>query len=226
MKELNASYGVTTPQELRRNRVNEGMSQHPSYGVNASPCLRCNQTVKEGWLIIFIGRHKDLERSRTSWKSVAPVRNKILVYPDSDEEDEEYCSLPLLLPCFQTPQPYATFNFVHHNSHSEVDIKNMSLEEYARYELAVSTMKSEIQEDSSLDKILDDLFRIGAKNIRKMEHEVPNRCDNITDYEDSDQEDGELPDLPNFFVTNEFASVCEQVKENIDVNTAQELKEV
>nr|GEZ55341.1 hypothetical protein [Tanacetum cinerariifolium] len=151
------------------------------------------------------GRHKDLERSRTSWKSVSPVRNKILVYPDSDEEDEEYCSLPPLLPCFQTPQPYATFNFVHHNSHSEVDIKNMSLEEY---------------EDSSLDEILDDLFRIGAKNIRKMEHEVPNRCDNITDYEDSDQEDGELPDLPNFFATNEFASVCEQVEENIDVLTA------
>ncbi|GKG27873.1 hypothetical protein Tco_0406200 [Tanacetum coccineum] len=104
----------------------------------------------------------------------------------------------------------------------------------------MSTMKSEIQvptqvftsqffnqsqdtpnppldkEDSTLDEILDDLFRIGAENIRKMEHEVLNRCDDITDYEDSDQEDGELPDLPIFSATNEFASVCEQVKENID----------
>ncbi|GJZ32491.1 hypothetical protein Tco_0577927 [Tanacetum coccineum] len=44
-----------------------------------------------------------------------------------------------------------------------------------------------------------------------MEHEVPNRCDDITDYEDSDQEDGELPDLPTFSPTNEFASVCEQL---------------
>ncbi|GJY24823.1 hypothetical protein Tco_0398481 [Tanacetum coccineum] len=54
-----------------------------------------------------------------------------------------------------------------------------------------------------------------------MEHEVPNRSDDISDYEDS-----ELPDLPTFSATNEFASVCEQVKENIDVNTARELEEV
>ncbi|GJV92674.1 putative reverse transcriptase domain-containing protein [Tanacetum coccineum] len=40
MQELKASYGVTTPQELRRNQVNERMSHHPSYGVNASSCLR------------------------------------------------------------------------------------------------------------------------------------------------------------------------------------------
>ncbi|GJZ17040.1 hypothetical protein Tco_0553163, partial [Tanacetum coccineum] len=36
----------------------------------------------------------------------------------------------------------------------------------------------------------------------------------------------ELPDLPTFSATNEFASVCEQFKENIDVNTAQEFGEV
>ncbi|GKA64645.1 hypothetical protein Tco_0764352 [Tanacetum coccineum] len=197
-----------------------------------------------------VGRHKDLERSCTSWKSVALVRNRILVYTDSDEEDEEYCSLPPLLLCFQTPQPCATFNSVHHNRHSEVDIENMTLKEYARYELAMSTMKSKIQvptqgftsqffnqsqhtpkphldkEDSSLDEILDDLFRIGAENIRNMEHKVPNRCVDITDYEDSDQEDGELPDLPTFSAINEFANVCEQVKENIDDNTARELEEV
>ncbi|GJV38109.1 reverse transcriptase domain-containing protein [Tanacetum coccineum] len=43
MKELKASYGVTTTQELCRNQVNKGMSQHPSYGVNASSCLLRNQ---------------------------------------------------------------------------------------------------------------------------------------------------------------------------------------
>nr|GEV69065.1 hypothetical protein [Tanacetum cinerariifolium] len=41
-----------------------------------------------------------------------------------------------------------------------------------------------------------------------MKYEVLNRCDDITDYEDSDQEDGELPDL--FSATNAFGSVCEQ----------------
>ncbi|GJS47768.1 hypothetical protein Tco_0597889 [Tanacetum coccineum] len=173
--------------------------------------------------LIYQGRHKGLERSCTSSKSVAPVRNRILVYPDSDEEDEEYCSLPPLLLCFQTPQPCATLNPVHHNNHSEVDIESMTLEEYARYELAMSTMKNEIQ-DSSFDEILDDLFRIGAENIRKLKHEVPNRCDDIYDYEDCDQENGELLDLPTLYATNEIASDSEQVKENTDI--AEEKEEV
>ncbi|GKA93377.1 hypothetical protein Tco_0815363 [Tanacetum coccineum] len=57
-----------------------------------------------------------------------------------------------------------------------------------------------------------------------MEHEIPNKCDDITDYVDSDQEDGELPDLPTFPATNEFASDSEQVEENIDI--AEEKDEV
>ncbi|GKC13936.1 hypothetical protein Tco_1010718 [Tanacetum coccineum] len=102
-----------------------------------------NMTLNE--YLMYQGRHKNLEISCTSRKSVASMRNRILVYPDSDEEGEEYCSLPPLLPCFQTPQPYAIINFVHHNSHNEVDIDNITIEEYARYELTMSTMKSKIQ---------------------------------------------------------------------------------
>ncbi|GJS99847.1 putative ribonuclease H-like domain-containing protein [Tanacetum coccineum] len=105
-------------------------------------------------------KHRDLERSYTSRKSVAPVRNRILVYSNSDEEDEG----------------------------------------------------------------------IGAENLRKMEHEVPYTCDNktvdITDYEDSDHKDGELHDLPIFSATNEFASVHEQVDENIDIRIIEEKEEV
>ncbi|GKB03935.1 hypothetical protein Tco_0832078 [Tanacetum coccineum] len=180
-----------------------------------------NMTLNE--YLMYQGRYKGLERSYTSSKSVAPVRNRILLYPDFDEDDEEYCSLPPLLPCFQTPQPCATLNPVYHNNHSEVDIESMTLEEYARYELAMSTIKNEIQE-SSFDEILDDLFRIGAENIRKMEHEVLNRCDDINDYEDSDQENGELLDLPTFSATNEITIDGEQVEENIDI--AKEKEEV
>ncbi|GJX34311.1 hypothetical protein Tco_0245868 [Tanacetum coccineum] len=149
----------------------------------------------------------DWHRSYTSRKSVAPVRNRILVYPDSDEEDEDYCSLPPLLSCFQTPQPCVptqgfTSQFFNQSPNPPLDKKD------------------------SLDEILDDLFKIGTENIRKMELEVTNRCDDITDYEDSDQEDGELLDFPTFPATNEFASVCEQGEDNIDFNTAQELEEV
>nr|GEW55725.1 hypothetical protein [Tanacetum cinerariifolium] len=198
-------------------------------------------------------RTRNRHRSYTTRKSVAPVRNRILVYPDSDKEDEEYCSLPPLLPCFRTPQPCATFNFVHHNSNKEVDTDSMTLEEYVRYEVAMSNKKNETsntthrftsqffnqphhtpnppldKKDSTLNEILDDLFKIGVKNLRKTKHEVPHRCDDktldITNYEDNDHKDGKLPDLPIFSTTNEIASVCEQVKENIDVNAAQELEE-
>ncbi|GJS55663.1 hypothetical protein Tco_0629025 [Tanacetum coccineum] len=52
------------------------------------------------------------------------------------------------------------------------------------------------KENSSLDEILDDF----------------------------DQEDGELPDLPTFPATNEFASDSEQVEKNIDI--AEEKEEV
>ncbi|GKD54177.1 hypothetical protein Tco_1287564, partial [Tanacetum coccineum] len=57
-----------------------------------------------------------------------------------------------------------------------------------------------------------------------MEHEVPNRRDDVNDFEDYDQEDDELPDLPTFSATNEFASNSEQVEENIDM--AEEKEEV
>ncbi|GJS99139.1 hypothetical protein Tco_0820309 [Tanacetum coccineum] len=158
--------------------------------------------------LMYEEMNRDLARSYTSRKSVAPVRNRILVYPYSDEDDEEYYSLPPLLPCFQTPQPCAIINYVYHNSYNEDDIDNMTLEEYARYELAISS----------------------AENIRNMEHEVPNRCDDetvdIIDYEDSDQEDGELPDLPTFSATIVFASICEHVKEDIDISITKEKEEV
>ncbi|GJX36796.1 hypothetical protein Tco_0248353 [Tanacetum coccineum] len=63
-----------------------------------------------------------------------------------------------------------------------------------------------------------------------MEHEVLNKCDDetvdITDYKDSDQEDGELPDLPTFSDTNVFASICELVKEDINISIKKEKREV
>ncbi|GKE15219.1 hypothetical protein Tco_1422796 [Tanacetum coccineum] len=50
-----------------------------------------------------------------------------------------------------------------------------------------------------------------------MEHEVPNRRDDVNNFKDYYQEDGELPDLPTFSATDEFASNSEQVEENIDI---------
>nr|GEU80088.1 hypothetical protein [Tanacetum cinerariifolium] len=77
-----------------------------------------NMTLNE---YLMYEKNRNLARSYPSRKNVAPMRNRI--YPDSNEEDEDYCSLPPLLPCFQTPQPCATLKPVHHNNHSKVDIE-------------------------------------------------------------------------------------------------------
>ncbi|GJS80205.1 hypothetical protein Tco_0730086 [Tanacetum coccineum] len=60
-----------------------------------------NMTLNE--YLMYEGQHRELEKGYTSRISVAPQRNRILVYPDSDEEDE---------------------------NHNEVDIDNMTVEEY------------------------------------------------------------------------------------------------
>nr|GEY80614.1 hypothetical protein [Tanacetum cinerariifolium] len=131
---------------------------------------------------------------------------------------EEYCRLPPLPLCFQNPQ---LFNSISHNVENEVEIDSMTLDEYDLYMAIQCLMKSKIQVPTQ---------EIGAKNIRRTKHEVQNRCDDktvdITDYEDSDQEDDELPDLPTFSVTNVFASFCEQIDENIDISVAKEIEEV
>nr|GEV18114.1 hypothetical protein [Tanacetum cinerariifolium] len=78
-----------------------------------------NMTLNE--YLMYKGRHRDLARNYTSRKSVAPLKNRVLVYPNSDEEDEEYCRLPPLLLSFQNPQLCIKFNSVPHNVKNKVD---------------------------------------------------------------------------------------------------------
>ncbi|GKA31595.1 hypothetical protein Tco_0717900 [Tanacetum coccineum] len=114
------------------------------------------------------------EKERRFWKSIrskgSPKRDEVLVYSDSDEEDKEYYRLSHVLPYFQTPQPCTKFNFITHSSSEKVDIDNMTIEEYESTPLD--------KKDSGLDEILDDLFRIRAENLKRIEQEkVQNGCD-------------------------------------------------
>ncbi|GJU48263.1 hypothetical protein Tco_1217818 [Tanacetum coccineum] len=81
------------------------------------------------------------------------------------------------------------------------------------------------KKDLSLEETLDDLFRIGAKNLRRMEQEVQHGCDEEK-VRDIEQENGDILNFPIFPVTNVFASVCEHAEENINVNTTMEKEEV
>nr|GEV12367.1 hypothetical protein [Tanacetum cinerariifolium] len=138
--------------------------------------------------LMYKGRHMDLEKSYTSRKRVAPKRNKVLVYHDSDKEGEEYYWLPPLLRCFQTPQPCTIFDPIHHNSHKEVNIDSITLDEYDLYMAMQCSKKSD---DSSFEEILDDLFKIGVENLRRMKHEVSNRSDDKT-VRNTDHEDDNI----------------------------------
>nr|GEX11649.1 hypothetical protein [Tanacetum cinerariifolium] len=131
-------YGVNISKSKNRGLISAfeiSSFPQPTQGFRENPLssARLEKRRKEEEIM----KARELEKGYTSRISVAPKRNRILVYPDSDEEDEEYCSLPPLLPYFETPQPCVTFNSVHHNSHNEVDIDNMTLEDYARYKLGM-----------------------------------------------------------------------------------------
>ncbi|GJX81421.1 ribonuclease H-like domain-containing protein [Tanacetum coccineum] len=145
-----------------------------------------------------------ISRKRGACSKVSPARSRILVCPDFDEEDEEHCSLPPLLPCFQTPQPCTKFDSTPHNVKNEVDIDRMTLDEYDLYMAMQCSMKSHVHDTthgftsqffvqspqapnlpldtiySSIEKILDELFRVRAECLRRIEHEVLNRCDEET----------------------------------------------
>nr|GEV49632.1 Gag-Pol polyprotein [Tanacetum cinerariifolium] len=129
---------ITTDEPQECNYYNFGRV----YAVTSQIDYAINSTLRHNHLW-----HKDLERSCTSRESVAPTRNRILVYPDSDEEDKDCCSLPPLLPCFKTLQPCATLKPIHHNNHNEVNIESMTLEEYELEEVRVE----EVEMDKDFD---------------------------------------------------------------------------
>ncbi|GKA80250.1 hypothetical protein Tco_0786846 [Tanacetum coccineum] len=112
------------------------------------------------------------EKERRFWKSVAPVWNRVLVYHDPDEEDKEYCWLPPLLPCFQTPQPVPKFN--------------------AFYSSKVE-MKFDIDSIIFRTSMICICYAIiSGENLRSMEHEeVPNRF-NEEIVRDTDHESEEV----------------------------------
>ncbi|GJS28254.1 hypothetical protein Tco_0488874 [Tanacetum coccineum] len=76
------------------------------------------------------------------------VRDEFLEYTKSDEEihDDKYYRLHPLHPCFQAPQPCTKLDSISHNCSEEVDIDNMTFNEFELYESVMSEKKSEVQD--------------------------------------------------------------------------------
>ncbi|GJR43739.1 hypothetical protein Tco_1311842 [Tanacetum coccineum] len=99
----------------------------------------------------------------------------------------------------------------------EPDIENMMMNEYIDYEAAKERQLR--RNDSDFDEILDDLFRIGAKNLKRIRQDkFQNRCDDETSR-DMYHESGNHLNFPIFSTTYEFSSKCEQ---DVDLEDDQE----
>ncbi|GJS83366.1 hypothetical protein Tco_0749907 [Tanacetum coccineum] len=133
---------------------------------------------------------------------------------------DKYYALPPLLPCFRTSQPHNERGYESPNTRNEVDIDSMTI---AKFNLYIARQMKNLlnnpsygftpqffaqppnipntlmdKKDSEFDEILDDLFRIGAKNLRRMGQEkVWNGCDNNTSR-DTNHESGNLLNFPIF----------------------------
>ncbi|GJV85188.1 ribonuclease H-like domain-containing protein [Tanacetum coccineum] len=141
-------------------------------------------------------------------------------------------------------EEYKQYELAMSKRKSKVDIGSVTIEEYELYMAMQCSKTNEVHDpthgvtsqlfdqsphtpnppldkkDLSLEEILDDLFRIGADNLRRMEQEeVQNVCDDKESRE-TDQENGDLLNFLVFPFIDIFANVCEQVVENINVNYA------
>ncbi|GJY35313.1 hypothetical protein Tco_0420691 [Tanacetum coccineum] len=106
---------------------------------------------------------------------------------------DNYYVLPPLLPCFQPSQPHNERGYESPNTNNEVDIDSMTIF-FAQPPKTPNTLVD--KKDSDFDEILDDLFSIGAKNLRRMGQEkVHHGCNDVDLEKDKaeveDDDDGD-----------------------------------
>ncbi|GKC10049.1 hypothetical protein Tco_1001659 [Tanacetum coccineum] len=112
-----------------------------------------------------------------------------------DPKRDKYFELPPLHPCFQPPQPYSKASLVSPNESDEVDIDSMTIVEYELYMANQSPRKNRLNDHTygftskfcdqsscppipqpedkelSLKEVLNNLFRMGAENLRGIKQE-------------------------------------------------------
>ncbi|GJR75704.1 hypothetical protein Tco_0088069 [Tanacetum coccineum] len=127
---------------------------------------------------------------------------------------DKYYALPPLLPCFQPSLPHNERGYESPSTSNKVDIDSMTIEEYNLY--IAKQNKNPLNDhfysftpqffsqqpntpmgkkDSDFDKILDDLFRTGAENLRRVgiyEQEINLEKE---EAQDKDGDDGDTFDM-------------------------------
>lgn len=154
---------------------------------------------------------------------------------------------PSLKHSFPNSQPYTNAGFVTPNVYDDVDIDNMTMQEYELY-MANQCRREEslnsynrgftsnfrdysqntpdLQPDDRDVKIVDELFRIGVENLQRMEQEeIHNGCNN-EEFEDVNHDCKDLLDFAISSNANIFSSVCELDIHNSDIDTTIKEEEV
>ncbi|GJX71932.1 RNA-directed DNA polymerase, eukaryota, reverse transcriptase zinc-binding domain protein [Tanacetum coccineum] len=105
------------------------------------------------------------KHARADFNSFHRNQSRAFDYPGyhEDIEIEKYYELPPLLPCFQPAQPYNEVGLVSSSESDEVDIDSMTMP----YKPNPQCEDKEL----SFKEVFDDLFRMGAENLRGMKQE-------------------------------------------------------
>ncbi|GJX41861.1 F-box domain containing protein, partial [Tanacetum coccineum] len=113
----------------------------------------------------------------------------------------------ILVHCDNVIIIYLTVNLVRHllMKHIEIDIHFVLDMFFAQPPNTLVDKK-----DSDFDEILDDLFSVGVKNLRRMGQEKVQNGRNVDTSGDTNHKSGNLLNIPIFPTTNEFSSICEQ----------------
>ncbi|GJU08496.1 hypothetical protein Tco_1124926 [Tanacetum coccineum] len=102
------------------------------------------------------------------------------------------------------------------NMEMEPDIENMTMNEYWEYEVVKERQFGD--NDSDFDKLLDDLFRMGADNLKRMGQDIvqDSICEQDVDLEEDQEEDGDDGDI--FYMWDITVEDVERIRKFLTLN--------
>ncbi|GJX72874.1 hypothetical protein Tco_0311469 [Tanacetum coccineum] len=113
----------------------------------------------------------------------------------------KYYALPPLLPCFRPSKPHNERGYESPNTNNEVDIDSMT-KFFAQPQNTPNTPVD--KKYSDFDEIFDDLFNVGAENLRRMGQEKVQHGCNVDTSRDMNYESS---NLLNFYNNLQFSSM-------------------
>ncbi|GJY23825.1 hypothetical protein Tco_0397483 [Tanacetum coccineum] len=165
---------------------------------------------------------------------------------------DKYYALPPLLPCFRPSQPHNECGYESPTENDNVDIESMTIAEYYLYVAKRGLEKNPLNDhsygfrpqfftqpprtsnthvdkkDSALGEILDDLFKIGAENLRRIrEEKIQNGvCEQDVDLEKEEPQVEHGDDRDTYDIWDITVEDVELIRQLLTPNIPDEVDEV